>query len=429
MPDQEQTGGRAQFLPSDEAALQPSRPAQASEWQRARDTEGVVCQTHIGGQALLEGVMMRGRYNWALAVRRPDGTIYTEQHDLASGRKQNSWMYWPVIRGCTALVESLTLGYQALQTATENALLDEEGEGAPPASEPGSEPAGQAAQQSPTQLAGGDAAPMPAPPDQAPTPGCPTLAEPPAVADPLADATPPLPPPPSAGSEEPPDAGIPKPLLTLSMALGLALGVVIFVGLPALLTNLLVGDLGQNTLLWNLVDGVLRIAIFVAYIGLIGRVPDIARMFGYHGAEHRTIHCYEHGLPLTPANAALFSTLHVRCGTAFMLMTMLIAILVFTVVPVAWLIDALGVQGGPVRLVLVVLSRILLMPLIAGLSYEVTVKWAGARPDNPWVQAVLWPGLQLQRLTTRKPDDGQVECAIAAMRLVLEREQREAATS
>jgi uncharacterized protein YqhQ len=213
--------------------------------------------------------------------------------------------------------------------------------------------------------------------------------------------------------------------MTISMIVGLLLGVGIFIVLPAFITNLVVGDYGEKTLLWNLIDGVIRVAVFVFYIWLIGRMKDIKRMFGYHGAEHKTIHCYEHGLELTVENARRFPTLHVRCGTAFLLMTMLIAILVFTIVPVAPLIDALGVTNGALRLVLVICSRIILMPVIAGLSYEVTVKWAGAHPESPFVQFVLWPGMQMQRLTTSQPDDDMLECAIAAMRRVLEREERE----
>jgi len=200
----------------------------------------------------------------------------------------------------------------------------------------------------------------------------------------------------------------------------------VFIALPAVITNLLVGDYGGRTLLWNLVDGVLRIAIFVVYIWLIGRLKDIQRMFAYHGAEHKTIHCFEHGLELTPENAQKFPTLHVRCGTAFLLTTMIIAILVFTIVPVGSLIDLMGVTNSIFRLVLVIISRIILLPVVAGLSYEVTVKWAGGHPENPLVQIVLWPGLQMQRLTTRQPDTGQLQCAITAMNMVLEREKQQA---
>jgi uncharacterized protein YqhQ len=365
------------------------------EWARAKDTEGVVCQTHVGGQALIEGIMMRGKYNWAVAVREPSGLIYVEEHDLASGRNQNSWLHRPVVRGCTALVESLALGYRALEIASQHAFdFSEEDETEGGAGESAAAPAASA---------------VPAAADN----GAPTVAD--------ADATPED----TGPQNNAEDNGIPKPVMTISMIVGVLLGIGLFIALPAFITNVLVGDYGEKTLLWNLIDGVIRIAVFVFYIWLIGRMKDIRRMFGYHGAEHKTIHCYEHGLELTVENARRFPTLHVRCGTAFLLMTMLIAILVFTIVPVAPLIDALGVTNGAARLALVILSRIILMPVIAGLSYEVTVKWAGAHPENPLVQFVLWPGMQMQRLTTNPPDDGMLECAIASMQRVLEREKRE----
>ena len=124
-----------------------------------------------------------------------------------------------------------------------------------------------------------------------------------------------------------------KKEMAVSMVLGLVLGVVLFIVAPAFLTNLIVGEYDSNALLWNVVDGLLRVAVFVFYLWLIGRMQDIKRMFGYHGAEHKTIHCYEHGLPLTPENARSFPRLHVRCGTAFLIMVMIIAIFVYTVVP------------------------------------------------------------------------------------------------
>ncbi len=333
------------------------------EIARARESEGVVCQTHIGGQALIEGVMMRGKYNWAVAVRTPEGTIYTEEHDLVSGRDKNSWMYKPIVRGCTAMVESLALGFKALEIAAEHAfdLSEEETKTAPKD------------QETPIKQ----------------------------------------------------EEGFPKALMTFSMVIGLVLGIAIFVVLPAIVTNLIVGDYGSRTLLWNVVDGILRIAIFVFYIWLIGRMNDIKRMFAYHGAEHKTIHCYEHGLEMTTENAQKFSTFHVRCGTAFLLMTMLVAIFVFTVFPVTAIIDAMGVSNDVARLALIILSRIILIPLIAGLSYEVTVKWAGSRPNHPLVKLILWPGMQMQRLTTNEPDDSMIECAIAAMQRVIAREQKE----
>ncbi|MDR2956613.1 MAG: DUF1385 domain-containing protein [Coriobacteriales bacterium] len=402
-----------------------------SDWQKARDTEGVVCQTHIGGQALLEGIMMRGRYNWAVAVRRPDGSIYTEQHDLSSGRQKNSWMYWPVIRGCTAMVESLALGYQALQIASETAFNEAfEASDRKAEAETESEATSETPAVAPIAAVLNSAEPATEPVTPIPDTAEPDTAEPDtAKPAPSAPAIPEQTVKDSTAEDPAADTPIPKALITVSLIVGLLLGIFIFVALPAIITNLLIGDYGDRTLLWNLVDGFLRIVIFITYIWLIGKMSDIKRMFGYHGAEHKTIHCYEHGLELTPANTDLFPTLHVRCGTAFMLMTMLVAILVFTITPIAPLIDALGVTNAVLRFTLVVVSRIILIPLIAGLSYEITVKWAGSRPEHPLVQIVLWPGMQLQRLTTRQPDHGQVECAIIAMQLVLQREQRESETS
>lgn len=323
---------------------------------RAFSEDGAL-KTHVGGQALLEGIMMRGRYNWSVAVREPNGNIYLEEHDLRSGRPENSWLRWPIMRGIVAFVESLTLGYKALEIAAMHAF-DTEAEN--------------------MEEIGGSS---------------------------------------EFGQRE----------MAVSMVVGLVLGVVLFVVAPAVLTNLIVGEYDRATLAWNLVDGLIRVAVFVFYIWIIGRLPDIKRMFGYHGAEHKTIHCYEHGLPLTPENARSFPRLHVRCGTAFLIMVMIIAILVYTITPLNALISAWGVPDGALKLLLVIVVRILLMPLIAGLSYEITVKWAGSHPENPLVRVILWPGLQMQYLTTREPDDSQIECAIAAMQLVLDRETREEA--
>lgn len=332
-----------------------------NDLSRAFSEDGAL-KTHIGGQALLEGVMMRGKFNWAVAVRQPDDVIYTEEHDLASGKKKNGWLYWPVVRGCRAFVESLVLGYKALSVAIEHAFVDAE----------------------------------------------PALEVSDGVQSPNSE--------PALSSAE----------MALSMGLGLLLGVVLFVVAPAFITNFIVGEYDSNTLAWNVVDGILRIAVFVFYIWLIGRMEDIKRMFAYHGAEHKIIHCYEHGLPLTPENARQFPCLHVRCGTAFLIMVMIIAIFIYTVTPLNALIAAWGVPDGAPKLALVILVRILLMPVIAGLAYEVTVRWAGTHPEMPLVKVILWPGLQMQRLTTCEPGDAELECAIAAMKLVLEREEAEA---
>lgn len=389
-----------------------------NDLSRAFSEDGAL-KTHIGGQALLEGVMMRGKFNWAVAVRQPDNVIYTEEHDLASGKKKNGWLYWPVVRGCRAFVESLVLGYKALSVAVEHAFVDAgAAEGASveaPDSGRFAPASAEAQRQRPALNEALDSS------DNANE-----FLEEPSDSVQSADA--------EDASSEVPDSvqssnsepALSSMEMALSMGLGLLLGVVLFVVAPAFITNLIVGEYDSNALAWNVVDGILRIAVFVFYIWLIGRMEDIKRMFAYHGAEHKTIHCYEHGLPLTPENARQFPCLHVRCGTAFLIMVMIIAIFVYTVTPLNALIAAWGVPDGAPKLALVILVRILLMPVIAGLAYEVTVRWAGTHPEMPLVKVILWPGLQMQRLTTREPGDAELECAIAAMKLVLEREEAEA---
>ncbi|MEG2557037.1 MAG: DUF1385 domain-containing protein [Raoultibacter sp.] len=388
---------------------------QESDLSRAFSEDGAL-KTHVGGQALIEGIMMRGKYNWAVAVREPSDAIYLEEHDLPSGRKKNGWMYWPLIRGCRALVESLLLGYKALEIAALHAFADEEEE----PEQGGVEKAARASEPTEdTSFSWKD-----------------DFGAPDTMIDALgAQRTLAV----EGGEqvEKQPDASkesfmdkeveFGKKEMAFSMVLGLVLGVVLFIIAPALLTNLIVGEYDGNTVLWNIVDGLLRVLVFVFYIWLIGRMKDIKRMFGYHGAEHKTIHCYEHGLPLTPENARSFPRLHVRCGTAFLIMVMVIAIFIYTITPLNALIAAWGVPDGGLKLLLVIVVRIALMPLIAGISYEITVRWAGSHPENPLVKMVLWPGMQMQYLTTNEPDDGQIECAIAAMQRVLEREQREEA--
>ena len=429
--DQEMLGAAAE----NESGQAPSK---RSAVKRAFAEDGAN-KTHVGGQALIEGVMMRGRYNWAAAVREPSGNIYIEEHDLASGKAKNKWLYWPVVRGCRAFVESLILGYKALEIAAMHAYGDEEEPGAKAeeasangavskegvsadesvASEtsgfswkndfgnPGEAIDALGAQRSLDIVVETNAAEA-------------GVVEPNAV-EPGAAARE------SVETRDGDDGGFGKREMAISMVLGLLLGVGLFIIAPAFIANVLVGEYDDKTLLWNVVDGIVRIVVFVFYIWLIGRMQDIKRMFSYHGAEHKTIHCYEHGLPLTPENARSFPRLHVRCGTAFLIMVMIIAIFVYTITPLNGLIAAWGVPDGPAKLALVIVVRILLMPVIAGISYEITVKWAGSHPENPLVKVVLWPGMQMQRLTTNEPDDEMLECAIAAMQRVLEREEREEA--
>lgn len=366
--------------------------------------EGELFRTHIGGSALTEGVMMRGKLSWAVAVREPSGRVYVEEHELPDPASRPAWRHWPLVRGCVSFVESMALSFKAMNLAADHAY-DAEGETFASLLAAGRVP--DAAD--PAAASGAaDGEPIP---DSASAAGSES-------ADPAAG--------PDASAAEPasaePDAISPL-LMGVSTALGILLGVALFMVVPVFVANLLVGDYApDNAIRWNLIEACLRIAIFVAYIWAIGLLPDMRRVFGYHGAEHLCIHCFEHGLPLTPENARRFSRLHVRCGTAFLIMTMLVAIFVNTLVPVALWAEELGIAGAG-RTAFVAASRIVLLPLVAGLSYEVTVKWAGAHPELRLVRAVLWPGLQMQRLTTREPDDGMLDCAIAALECVRSREE------
>ena len=429
--DQEMLGAAAE----NESGQAPSK---RSAVKRAFAEDGAN-KTHVGGQALIEGVMMRGRYNWAAAVREPSGNIYIEEHDLASGKAKNKWLYWPVVRGCRAFVESLILGYKALEIAAMHAYGDEEEPGAK-AEEVSANGAISKEDASVDESVASETSGFSwkndfGNPDEAidalgaqrsldivvETNAAESGAVEPNAVEPGAATSE------SDETRDGDDGGFGKREMAISMVLGLLLGVGLFIIAPAFIANVLVGEYDDKTLLWNVVDGIVRIVVFVFYIWLIGRMQDIKRMFSYHGAEHKTIHCYEHGLPLTPENARSFPRLHVRCGTAFLIMVMIIAIFVYTITPLNGLIAAWGVPDGPAKLALVIVARILLMPVIAGISYEITVKWAGSHPENPLVKVVLWPGMQMQRLTTNEPDDEMLECAIAAMQRVLEREEREEA--
>jgi uncharacterized protein YqhQ len=291
----------------------------------------------VGGQAVLEGVMMRGVSTWAVAVRAPGpddvqgpaGEIEVASEPLVAWAKRHRLLRLPVIRGVVALAESLKIGFRALAISA-NAQLsaDEDGE---------SEPIG--------GLTWG---------------------------------------------------------LTIALSLVLAIG--LFFVVPVGATSLIKDWLGSSLLFW-LVEGVLRTAIFIGYIVAISRLPDLRRVFEYHGAEHKTISCYEAGDRLVPERAEIYSRLHPRCGTSFLLIVMVLAIFVFAPVGLPewyWLLA----------------SRILGIPLLAGLSYEV-IKWAGRNRRKRWVRTLMWPGLMLQNLTTREPDREQLAVAIAALEAVL----------
>lgn len=408
-----------------EASAGNEKAREKSDLARAFSEDGP-CKTHIGGQALIEGVMMRGKNCWAIGVREPDGGLFSQEYPLSKKGNRLTWFSWPLVRGCVALVDSLALGFKALEIAANKAFDDEEEVAESPASnDPESFTQNDSelpALNSPKScLAGaGSSALNDIVSSELSTSdsGLSSNLESASTSDfGLSSNLE------SASVSDSTDEGVlSKVEMTFAMVLGVVLAVALFILLPAGLSNVIVGEYEQNPFVWNIVDGVVRVAIFIFYVWLIGRMPDIKRMFSYHGAEHKTIHCYEHGLELTPENARQFPRLHVRCGTAFLIMVMLIAIVVYTVIPLDGVIASLGITGTAAFALLLVV-RLVFLPVIAGISYEITVKWAGSHPENPLVKVVLWPGMQMQRLTTNEPDDSMLECAIAAMKLVVANEE------
>lgn len=292
-------------------------------------------KTSVGGQALIEGIMMRGPEKMAMAVRRPDGTIYVEEQPL----QKHAWQKWPVVRGVLAFIDALTTGYKCLMKSADISMAD--------------------------------------------------AGEPESKFDKWV-------------AEKFGDKGT-NVVTTLAAVLGGCLAIVLFMVLPTLLVGLLnrfVPLGGFKTLL----EGVLKIAILVGYMAAVSKVPDIARMFAYHGAEHKTIFCYEAGEELTVENIRRQSRFHPRCGTSFILIILVVSILIFSLLP--WTSTGLRV-----------LLKLLFLPVVVGISYEI-LKLCG-RYSNPLTRAVSAPGLWLQHITTNEPDDSMIECAIAAVQPVL----------
>jgi uncharacterized protein YqhQ len=304
----------------------------------------------VGGQAILEGVMMRGVANWAVAVRKPSpeqlsegelspeeaalGEIEVTSFPLDSAMKRHRLLRLPIIRGVVALGGSMVIGFRALEVSA-NAQL---------------------------------------PPEE------------------------------SKEGEEQETKDIPKVVWVGTVVVAMVMAIVLFFLIPVGITSLIKHQLGSSFLFW-LVEGVIRTTLFLGYMLLLSRVKDLRRVFEYHGAEHKTISCFEAGLELTPANAKRFSRLHPRCGTSFLLVVMIVAIFVFAPI------------GLPAWYWLMA-TRILGVPVIAGISFEL-IKFAGRNRSRGWVRAIMWPGLKLQLLTTREPDLDQLAVAIAALQAVL----------
>jgi len=287
---------------------------------------------YYGGQAVIEGVMMRGQKTMVTAVRRPNGELAIDTQPLPT--IYTGWIRkTPLIRGVIVLIEALVLGIKTLLYSA-NVSLEEE--------------------------------------------------------------------------EEKISGGLVWAMLTISLVLSIAL----FFMAPLFLTKLLDPYI-HSSLVFHLIEGFIRLAIFIIYLKLMTLVPDIKRVFAYHGAEHKAVNAYEDGVPLEVEEIKKYSTAHVRCGTSFLFAVLIIAILVFALI------------GRP-SLWLIVLSRIILIPVIAALGYEVT-HFGGKHSKNGLVKAILYPGLLLQKLTTRQPDDSQLEVAISALRKVVEIEKPEEA--
>ena len=281
-----------------------------------------------GGQAVIEGVMIRGRNHFGLAVRRQDGSIEQHHEPLSSiynGRPRR----WPFFRGFLTLVETLILGIKALQLSANMAARDQ----------------------------------MP---------------------------------------EE--EEGIPGWVMATTLGVSLVFGIGLFFVTPLLIAWAL-NPVLNSALLSEIVEGVIRLAFLLGYIILIGRLKDVKRVFAYHGAEHMTVHALEAGLPLTVENVRKFKTPHPRCGTAFLLTVVVVSVVVFALLlgpPLEWRIA----------------SRIFLLPVIAAVSYEI-IRFSGAHQDAWFGKMVATPGLWLQKLTTRQPDDAQIEVAIRAMEIAI----------
>jgi uncharacterized protein YqhQ len=282
---------------------------------------------YMGGQAVMEGVMMRGERTWAVAVRTPEGDIEIETHEAPTWAQR--WAKIPLFRGIMALAESMALGFKALTWSANRQIPEEE--------------------QISSKAMG----------------------------------------------------------WTIGVALAFFLG--IFILLPALAANGIGNIFDLDGFWFHVAEGALRLGIFLGYLALIGLLPDIKRVFQYHGAEHKAIAAYENDVEVTAESAQRFSTAHVRCGTNFLLTVMVVTIVVYSFV------------GRPGWLMLIA-SRLVLIPLIAGLSYEV-IRFAAKHMEWAWVRVLMKPGLLLQRLTTREPALDQVEVAVASLRAVLTAEQ------
>ncbi len=287
----------------------------------------------MGGQAVLEGVMMRSPGSWSVAVRRPNGGVSSVCKPISSAAARHRWLRLPILRGIVALGESLAIGFRALAVSATYAAAEE--------------------------------------------------------------------------GEDPEDAAeLSKGQLAFAFVIAIGFAIIVFKVSPAVLTGLLPI---HSTIVFVLVEGLIRVSILILYLAGISLVPDLRRVFQYHAAEHKAINAFEDGAELTPERVQSYSKIHVRCGTAFLLWVMVVAVFVFA---------AVGRPSWP----WLIASRVLLLPVIAGIAYEL-IRFGSRHPRNRLLRTLLAPGLWLQSLTTREPTLDQVEVSIRALRDVLEAEQ------
>ncbi len=303
--------------------------------------------------------MMRGRHSWGVAVRRPSGDIARVAYPLPPAGSKNKIARWPVIRGIVALYESMALGIKALGLSANISL-----EGLTEAEAEKTRAATEAAK---------EAGEVPAGPSEV-----------------------------VEVDEQPPAFGWKQMAVTVVVALGMA--VALFIVVPLVVVKQF-QETFSNPILFNFVEGIIRIVIFIIYLGVVSLIPDLRKVFEYHGAEHKLIHAYEACGRPDPEFARKFSTRHPRCGTGFLLLVFVLAVFLFALV---------GKPSVPI----LVLSRIIGIPIIVGIGYELGIKWAG-RSKRLWARILLWPGIQLQRLTTREPSFEQLEVAAAALEEVI----------
>ena len=369
-------------------------------------------KTSIGGQALIEGIMMRGPHKTVMAVRNSDGEIITENMVTKQLKDKYKILGWPIIRGAVSMVESMLFGYKALMKSAElSDMLDEEetekeskkekkNKKKAAETEPTAENEVTAEAEATAETESADEAEVTAEAEE-------TAETEPAAESESADET--------EANADKKDGKKESMLMTvigaISMVLGIGLAVALFIYLPNLLfgyVNSLTGE--KITAFQATFEGVLKILIFIIYVAIVSQMKDIKRVFMYHGAEHKTIFCYEHGKELTVENVRTERRFHPRCGTSFLILMLIVSIVFYSII--AKIFPSIAAN----RLIWMAL-KIVCLPIIVGLGYEL-IKLCG-RHDNFFTRIIAAPGVWVQRLTTKEPDDSMIEVAITAMSAVI----------